>query len=370
MFALAAQFLLVAFDVQSVVATLAVPLLLGLGAMTWLIGEAIGRFITHNGGTTFFSTLGSVSRERFSTWKERLQRTGAVIIPRDWSEIDLRRLAPEAVLSFRTSASVYVLLVATVTVLMMLALVAMMHLEETAGSVGISVWVSFNALVAASCLAATAMATVVMIALLHIVRVLRFEVSYRRALTSLAAVIGVCSAVGVLAGALLPVVGTTPILKEMFPPASVARLTSSAVLLEMSAGGAVLGFALGLVVALNDLFRAAENFVLRRLAVPTVFLALLWAGPWIGISPRTVTEDILDRYRTAHDGSGPACDARATPHLLADHGRVLEFLERCGGFEALSNAWLWGLACAVCVVLVLVRTRRDVLATSTADDTL
>src|SRR5699024_2317283 len=89
MFALAAQFLLVAFDVQSVVATLAVPLLLGLGVMTWLIGEEIGRFITHHGGKTFFSTLCSVSRERFSTWTERLQRTAAVIIARDWSEIDL-----------------------------------------------------------------------------------------------------------------------------------------------------------------------------------------------------------------------------------------------------------------------------------------
>src|SRR5699024_7783997 len=201
-------------------------------------------------------------------------------------------------------------------------------------------------------------------------RVLRVEVSYRRALTTLATVIGLCSAMGALAGALLPVMATTTGLQEMFSPASVARLTSSAVLLEMSAGGAVLGFALGLVVALNDLFSAAENFVLRRLAVPTVFLALLWAGPWIGISPRAVTEDILGGYRTAHDGSVTACDAPAAPGLLADHGRVLEIIERCGGVEALSEAWLWGLACAVCVVLVLVRTRRDVLAASTADDTV
>src|SRR5699024_503367 len=120
--------------------------------------------------------------------------------PRDWSEIDLRRLAPEAVLSFRTSASVYALFVVTVPVLVMLAFVATMHLEGTAGSVGVSVWVSFNALLIASCLAVTAITTVALVAVLHVIRVLRVEVSYRRALTTLATVIGLCSAMGALAG--------------------------------------------------------------------------------------------------------------------------------------------------------------------------
>src|SRR5699024_11469435 len=130
-------------------------------------------------------------------------------------------------------------------------------------------------------------------------RVLRVEVSYRRALTTLATVIGLCSAMGALAGALLPVMATTTGLQEMFTPASVARLTSSAVLLEMSAGGAVLGFALGLVVALNDLSRAADHFALRRLAVPTVLLALLGARARLGGRPRRAPEHIPTATRNA-----------------------------------------------------------------------
>lgn len=365
LFALGAQFLLVAFEVQSLIAALTAPLLLGLGVMTWLVCDVSSRFIARHGGLTLHGTLGAVSRERFSEWREWMRTIGSVLVPRDWSEIDLRRLAPEAVLSFRTSASVYALFVVTVPVLVMLAFVATMHLEGTAGSVGVSVWVSFNALLIASCLAVTAITTVALVAVFHVIRVLRVEVSYRRALTTLATVIGLCSAMGALAGALLPVMATTTGLQEMFTPASVARLTSSAVLLEMSAGGAVLGFALGLVVALNDLCSAAENFVLRRLAVPVVFLALLWAGPQFGISPRAVGERILGSYRDMHGDSGPACDDPAPPSLLADQGRMLEVIDRCTGLPILSDWWMWGIACALCAALVLVRTRRDVLTPPT-----
>lgn len=363
--ALSAQFLLVAFEVNCVVAVFVAPLLLGVSLLTWLVCDLIGRFIAHHAGTTLRGTMGDILRERSATLRERLRTVGAVVIPRDWSEIDLRRLAPDALLSFRTSASIYALLVVTIPLLAMLALITTMHLEGTEESAVLSVWVSFNALLVASCLAVTAMLTVALVAVLHVIRVLRVEVSYRRALTKLAAVIGLFSAMGVLAGALLPVVATSVGTEEMFSPQFVARLTSSSVLLEMSAGGAVLGFALGLVVAMNELCSAAENFVLRRLMVPAVFLLLLWAGPRVGISPRVVAEGILGGYRDMHGPTRPACSDPASPGLLADQGRLLEAIDRCSGIPILSDGWLWGIACALCMALILLRGRRDVLSAST-----
>lgn len=328
---------------------------LGLVLLTWLVGISFNwlcNYADESGTVTLAKTLTEVSIKLGQTLWQRLLTVGRIIAPskESWKEIRFHSSWLDFVSAFKIYAWIYLLLLVTSLGFALIGGVASVRSVEGIFGETLSVVIGFNALLIICILTVAAILTLFLCALLQRIAKLEFRFSYRNALGHLSSCIGYGTLAGFFGAALTPI---TTAAFQLSSPNSVQALSHS-VLLELPALGAVVGYFVGLVVAMVSLVQQSTNLIYSFVLVPMIFFLTIffltaspypeWLPPLTPDSLFELVSPVLDTEISADMCAAPD-DSTKVNNNRSDGLWLMSFAQECSHQEGsslfVSGEFIW-----------------------------
>lgn len=182
----------------------------------------------------------------------------------------------------------------------------------------------YHAFAMISCLTAATILALVIMVILRYSRIFAIRLDIRGASIRTAEATGYGTAVGFVTAALLPVtLRMVPAQADKMSLAFTPRL-----LVDAPAAGAVIGYGVGLILAVVTVGRPAENLVYRRLAAPALTIGCLYWLSTVGISPHSILRHLIDPIPNV---TMEQCSDQYVAVKLEDSAWLLKAIQDCSG---------------------------------------
>lgn len=251
--------------------------------------------------TSAASLLGAFKISTAHDWLEVTSRSRMIrktIAPDGWHQFRLRiDVIFDRLASLRVFLVAYGVALAAMPALFAIIAVSQFGSEDDAVGMVFRTYASYYLLLCASCLTFALVATLATIAALRAVGIIMWKPDYRQVITVVTSWAGTGVVFGAAVAALTPLfVGVWPILgsSEIFH----GNAVTPQLLLNLSAAGAGLGYAFGLIASLYSVSQNAVNLVHRFIVAPVIFTGWSWAtGVTHFANPSSIANRIVDSIR-------------------------------------------------------------------------
>jgi membrane protein len=252
-------------------------------------------------------------------------------------------------------------LILTVSILVWSIEDASARLKATIFSTLIFSTLGYNGLVVATCVTVSFLITVTLLTVVCWSGVLQVTPNVRKSFEVIVAWIGYLSMAGLLIAALVPLVAT--------PDNTIGHdqvRVSPAILIDIPAGFAVIGYILGMVIGATMILSYAKNLLLRRVFPAIVYVVVMVVSvKYFDVTPR----EIFSRATSDTKSMVTSCDESLLEQHLDDGAFFIHFIRHCDGRYLILNNVLYlraivGIVCVVSAILFI----RDVVVESQRRD--
>lgn len=299
--------------------------LLGVSGIGFLVARAVRRL--HRSRSATGLSTGRYLSATIRRWgRDTLiaaRRCARIVAPSGWSELRIGFDALDRILTPGTMVRGYVLAVLASPLLFAVSIVWMMSASNGAPRVVLAAVVGYNALAVVSIVTMGLLLCVILLVVLTYCGVLDIQLDIRRTFMTVVGWIGIASAIGAGTAALLPIMNFAMPLPAL---GGGTGTVAPSVLVDVPAGFAVVGYALGVAHASVDVGRRATNLVLRRFTAPLILGLVVTAMVATGAGPSAILAALLAPFAAA---PSTACDQSAVESHANEPAWILRAVEAC-----------------------------------------
>jgi hypothetical protein len=287
-------------------------------------------------GFVKFDLMGRARRARCF-----VRKASKLVAPTGWRELRISFDSFEQLMRPKAIMHGYIVAVVLAPVGLVISGTAYFADQSSPDHVIFATYAGFNALAVTACLTVAVLVTILAMLALGYLKLVLIRLDVNAAFRAIASWIGYGSAAGVVA------VGLLPFAMRLSPSSyAVAQggqsILTPRLLVDVPAGFAVLGFGIGVLVAVVTMGRAAENLVIRRFLVPAVMLGVLALMARADIAPGGILRGIVTSMPTIGALECENADI-VLPHLQ-DPSWLIRAVDQCGDGIYLENEpFLWGM---------------------------
>lgn len=266
--------------------------------------------------------------------KASLGRSAKTVAPTGWSELQLGVGTLDRVVAPRTLLLVYVAGLAVLPIVLAVVFTYAVRGGSAAEQRILSAVFGYNALFVVSCLTAATLVCVLILIFMRFTKILLINLDVARAFRAVATWTGYGTAAGAITAAMLPVVNAVvPLSASSVLETDLAAVINPDLLIDLPAAGAVVGYGIGLTVAIVTVCRNAQNLIIRRILSPLLFILIIGGLRYAGLDPERLFTMVANSAAASLGSIRVDCSSEASlSAFVADLGEapwVLHVLAAC-----------------------------------------